>query len=83
MEELDLRVSDIKKDAFDFKRVIATQAVDPRTGKILAEKLLRFYEEKGREKVGATLCNSLGRHSSRQRFSRHSHNRRQSLRRRA
>lgn len=51
MEELDLRVSDIKKDLYDFKRDICTQAVNPRTGKIVAEKVLRYYEEKIRDKV--------------------------------
>ena len=51
MEEMEVRVADIKKALYEFRRDIVQQAVNPRTGKIIAEKVLRYYEEKIRFKV--------------------------------
>jgi hypothetical protein len=51
VEELDSRLSEIKKDSYEFKRDIVTQAVNPRTDEIIAEKIVRYYEDKAKDKV--------------------------------
>ena len=50
MEETDVRISEIKKDAYEFKRDIVTGAENFRTGKTVAEKAVRYMEEKLRAK---------------------------------
>ncbi|KAJ3290327.1 hypothetical protein HK104_006846, partial [Borealophlyctis nickersoniae] len=50
MEEVEIRVAEIKKAMYEFKRDIVSQAVNPRTGKIIAERVLRYFEEKIRAK---------------------------------
>ena len=41
MEECDVRIAEIKKDAYEFKRDIVTGAENFRTGKTIAEKAVR------------------------------------------
>jgi chromosome segregation ATPase len=53
MEECDVRIAEIKKDAYEFKRDIVTGAENFRTGKIVAEKAVRYMEEKIRAKTSA------------------------------
>ena len=48
-----MRISEIKKDAYEFKRDIVTGAENFRTGKTIAEKAVRYMEEKLRAKVSA------------------------------
>jgi hypothetical protein len=50
MEEVDIRISEVKKATFEFKRDIIGQAVNARTGKVIAERILRYYEDKIRAK---------------------------------
>jgi chromosome segregation ATPase len=50
MEECDVRIAEIKKDAYEFKRDIVTGAENFRTGKTVAEKAVRYMEEKLRAK---------------------------------
>jgi len=50
MEETDVRIAEIKKDAYEFKRDIVTGAENFRTGKTIAEKAVRYMEEKLRAK---------------------------------
>lgn len=50
MEEVDMRIAECKKDTYEFKRDIIIGAENPRTGKIVAEKMIRFMEEKLRQK---------------------------------
>ncbi|KAL1515823.1 hypothetical protein AB1Y20_002439 [Prymnesium parvum] len=50
MEECDVRIAEIKKDAYEFKRDIVTGAENFRTGKTIAEKAVRYMEEKLRAK---------------------------------
>jgi len=50
MEETDVRIAEIKKDAYEFKRDIVTGAENFRTGKTIAEKAVRYMEEKLRSK---------------------------------
>ena len=52
MEEVEIRFSEIKKAMYEFKRDIVQQAVNPRTGKVIAERVLRYFEDKIRAKVG-------------------------------
>jgi len=41
MEETDLRIAETKKDTYEFKRDIVVGAENFRTGKTVAEKMLR------------------------------------------
>ena len=50
MEETDVRIAEIKKDAYEFKRDIVTGAENFRTGKTMAEKAVRYMEDKLRAK---------------------------------
>ena len=50
IEETDIRVSDLKKDAYEFKRDIVVGAENFRTGKTMAEKVIRYMDEKLRQK---------------------------------
>ena len=50
MEECDVRIAEIKKDAYEFKRDIVVGAENFRTGKTMAEKVIRYMEEKLRQK---------------------------------
>ncbi|KAG8470156.1 hypothetical protein KFE25_008577 [Diacronema lutheri] len=54
MEECDLRIAEIKKEAYEFKRDIVVGAENFRTGKTAAEKVIRYMEDKQRTK-GATI----------------------------
>eukprot|EP00775_Hariotina_reticulata_P003207 gene3207-3484_t len=46
MEEVDLRIAETKKATYEFKRDIIIGGEDPRTGRINAEKVIKFYEDK-------------------------------------
>ncbi|KAJ3128583.1 hypothetical protein HK098_004009 [Nowakowskiella sp. JEL0407] len=50
MEEIEIRGQEIKKTMYEFKRDIEQQAVNPRTGKVIAERVQRYYEDKLRSK---------------------------------
>ncbi|KAJ3332697.1 hypothetical protein HDU76_013376 [Blyttiomyces sp. JEL0837] len=50
LEEVEIRVSEIKKAMYEFRRDIVQQAVNPRTGKVMAERVLRYFEDKIRSK---------------------------------
>lgn len=52
LEEVDTEIVEIKKDAYDFRRDIVTTAENPRTGKIIAEKLVRYIEDRIKDKDG-------------------------------
>jgi hypothetical protein len=60
MEEVDIRISEVKKATFEFKRDIIGQAVNLRTGKVIAERILRYYEDKIRAKVYLCILYFLG-----------------------
>eukprot|EP01112_Ceratiomyxa_fruticulosa_P011641 TRINITY_DN3176_c0_g1_i1.p1 TRINITY_DN3176_c0_g1~~TRINITY_DN3176_c0_g1_i1.p1 ORF type:complete len:416 (-),score=110.36 TRINITY_DN3176_c0_g1_i1:95-1264(-) len=49
-EETETRISEIKKEAFEFRRDVVSGAVNPRTGKIMAEKVVQALEGKLRAK---------------------------------
>ena len=50
MEECDMRFAQVQKDIFEFKREIVIGGENPRNGKIVAEKVVRYFEEKLRSK---------------------------------
>ena len=42
MEEVDMRIAETKKDTYEFKRDIIIGSENPRTGKIVGEKMIRW-----------------------------------------
>lgn len=57
MEEADLRLAETKKESYEFERDIVKGAMNPRTGKVIAEKVTRYLDEKNRSRVG--FCQQL------------------------
>merc|ERR1719159_1094217 len=57
MEETDLRTAEVKRDAYEFRRDIVVGAENPRTGKTMAEKVLKYMEDKLTQKD--SLINKL------------------------
>ena len=51
MEEADLRLTETKKEAYEFDRDIVKGAVNQRTNKVVAEKVVRYFEDKLRSRV--------------------------------
>lgn len=51
LEETDARIAELKKEAYEFKRDIVVGAENPRTGKTMAEKVIRYMEDRLRQKV--------------------------------
>ena len=52
LEETDIRIAEMKKDAYEFKRDIVVGAENMRTGKTIAERMTRYMEEKLRHRDG-------------------------------
>jgi len=50
LEETDLRIAELKKDAYEFKRDIVVGAENFRNGKTMAEKVVKYMEDKLRQK---------------------------------
>jgi len=50
LEETDMAITEIRKDAFDFQREILIGGENSRTGKIEAEKIEKYREEKLKQK---------------------------------
>ncbi|CAD7955336.1 unnamed protein product [Amoebophrya sp. A25] len=46
MEETDIRIAEVKRDAYEFRRDIVLGAENPRTGKTMAERVLKYLEDK-------------------------------------
>jgi len=49
-EETEIRISEMKKEAYEFRRDIVAGALNTRTGKIMAEKVIKYFEDKLRAK---------------------------------
>jgi len=45
-EETDIRTAEVKRDAYEFRRDIVVGAENPRSGKTMAEKVLKYMEDK-------------------------------------
>ena len=50
LEEIEIRIAETKKSTYEFKRDIVQQAVNQRTGKVIAERVVRYFEDKIRSK---------------------------------
>ena len=46
LEETDIRIGELKRDAYEFKRDVVVGAENSRTGKIMAERAIRYFEDK-------------------------------------
>jgi hypothetical protein len=46
LEETEIRIIELKRDAYEFKRDVVVGAENTRTGKIMAERVTRYLEEK-------------------------------------
>jgi hypothetical protein len=46
LEETEIRIGELKRDAYEFKRDVVVGAENNRTGKIMAEKVTRYFEDK-------------------------------------
>ncbi|KAI8773474.1 coiled-coil domain-containing protein 113, partial [Biomphalaria glabrata] len=46
MEESDMRLSEMKKDSYEFERDIVKGSINYRTHKVVAEKCIRYFEDK-------------------------------------
>ena len=53
MEEADLRLAETKKENYEFERDITKGAVNGTTGKVVAEKVVRYFEDRIRGRVGS------------------------------
>ncbi|PRP74071.1 hypothetical protein PROFUN_08695 [Planoprotostelium fungivorum] len=45
-EETEIRIAEMRKEAYEFRRDIVAGAVNPRTKKIIAERVIRYFEDK-------------------------------------
>lgn len=50
LEETEIRITELKRDAYEFKRDVVVGAENSRTGKIMAERVTRYLEEKIKSK---------------------------------
>ncbi|XP_078491712.1 cilia- and flagella-associated protein 263-like [Ciona intestinalis] len=46
LEEAELRITEIKKATYEFDRDICKGSINARTGKVVAEKVVRYFEDK-------------------------------------
>merc|ERR1712241_1666604 len=46
MEETDMRLSEMKKESYEFERDILKGSVNHRTSKVIAEECLRYFDDK-------------------------------------
>ena len=46
LEETEIRIGELKRDAYEFKRDVVVGAENARTGKIMAERVTRYFENK-------------------------------------
>jgi hypothetical protein len=49
LEETEIRIGELKRDAYEFKRDVVVGAENNRTGKIMAEKVIRYFEDKNKQ----------------------------------
>ena len=55
MEEVETRISEMKKEAYEFRRDIVIGAVNQRTGKVVAERVLKYMEDSITQRVRASV----------------------------
>lgn len=49
LEETEIRIGELKRDAYEFKRDVVVGAENARTGKIMAEKVVRYLDDKAKQ----------------------------------
>lgn len=54
LEESELRQSDIKRATMDFNKEILVGGVNPNTGTLMSEKILKYFEHCLKTKVSAS-----------------------------
>lgn len=55
MEEAELRLAETKKESYEFDRDILKGSVNARTARVMAEKVVRYFEDKLRSRV-SVIC---------------------------
>ena len=50
MEEADVRFTELKKSSYEFERDILKGSLNNCTGKVVAEKVVRYFEDKQRSR---------------------------------
>jgi len=50
LEQTDLRIASLKREAYEFKRDVVIAGANPRTGKPMAEKATKYFEDQMRAK---------------------------------
>ena len=48
LEETEIKIGELKRDAYEFKRDVVIGAENARTGGIMAERVLKYFDEKGK-----------------------------------
>jgi hypothetical protein len=51
LEEVEVRTNDLKKAEYEFKRDIELLSLNKRTGKVMSERVTRYFEDKIKYKV--------------------------------
>ena len=51
MEEADMRFGEAKKSGYEFERDIVRGSINQRSGKVVAEKVIRYFEDKTKARV--------------------------------
>jgi len=46
LEETEIRIGELKRDAYEFKRDVVVGAENPRTGKIMSEKVTKYVDDR-------------------------------------
>lgn len=46
LEETEIRIGELKRDAYEFKRDVVVGAENVRTGRVVAERITKYFEEK-------------------------------------
>jgi hypothetical protein len=49
LEETEIRIGELKRDAYEFKRDVVVGAENSRTGKIMAERVVRYFDDKNKQ----------------------------------
>lgn len=51
-EATKIRINEMRKEAYEFKRDIVVGGANAQTGHIMAEKVIRYFQEKKKQKIG-------------------------------
>ena len=50
VEETEIRIGELKREAYEFKRDVVVGAENPRTGQIMAEKVVKYFDDELKSK---------------------------------